>query len=63
MNEDTEMEIQLPTCGQRGRKRTMLDAYDYNPLQVVTGQLLGWYSHDDGELCAACMARLMDGDA
>lgn len=39
--------------------RTLRDAYDYNPIQVVTGQRLGWYSADDGEMCPECMARLL----
>lgn len=50
-----------PVCDVCKRERTMQDAYDYNPLQVVTGQPLGWYSGDDGELCGPCMARIMGG--
>lgn len=51
----------IPTCIRCGRERTLQDAYDYNPLQVVTGQPLGWYSGDDGELCADCMTRMIRG--
>ena len=48
-----------PVCSSCGRARTAMDAYDYNPLQVVTGQPLGWYSGDDAELCPVCMARIL----
>lgn len=50
-------------CGDCGRRRTAQDAYDYNPLQVVTGQRLGWYSAKDGELCPECMTKLIGGKA
>lgn len=46
-----------PTCVLCGRSRTVDDFYDYNPLQVVTDQSLGWYSGDDGEMCPECMTR------
>jgi hypothetical protein len=36
-----------------------MDAYDYNPLQVVTGQPVGWYSGDDGEVCPECMTKTL----
>ena len=39
-----------------------MDAYDYNPLQVITRQPLGWYSGDDGELCPECMTKTMRGE-
>lgn len=32
---------------------------DYNPMQVVFGAQLGWYSGDDGELCGECMSDLI----
>lgn len=48
-------------CGMCGRHRTVRDAYDYNPLQVITGQPLGWYSGDDGEICPECMNRTIRG--
>lgn len=51
----------VPTCGNCGRERTIADAYDYNPLQAVTGQPLGWYSGDDGEVCPKCMTELLRG--
>lgn len=50
-----------PICGSCGRGRTLADTYDYNPLQVVTGQPLGWYSGDDGEVCPKCMTELLGG--
>ena len=50
---------EIQKCGDCGRERTVADAYDYNPLQVVMGQPLGWYSGDDGELCPEDMTRLM----
>lgn len=51
--------IEPPQCSECGRSRTLRDAYDYNPIQVVTGQRLGWYSAEDGEMCPECMARLL----
>lgn len=48
-------------CMACGRERTIRDAYDYNPLQVVTGQRLGWYSADDGEVCPECMTKTIRG--
>lgn len=42
-------------CSLCGRDRTPDDCYDYNPLQVMTGKPLGWYSGDDGEVCPECM--------
>lgn len=44
-----------PKCSLCGRERTIDDAYDYNPLQAMTGKPLGWYSGDDGEVCPECM--------
>lgn len=44
-----------------GRERTVEDAYDYNPLQVVTGRPLGWYSGDDGEICPQDMEKMLRG--
>jgi hypothetical protein len=38
-----------------------MDSYDYNPLQVITGQPLGWYSGDDGEVCPECMTATIRG--
>lgn len=50
---------EIQKCGDCGRERTMTDVNDYNPLQAIMGQPLGWYSADDGELCPECMTRLM----
>ncbi|QDH92497.1 hypothetical protein SEA_DMITRI_55 [Gordonia phage Dmitri] len=49
-----------PTCSMCQRERTLADAYDYNPLQIITGQPVGWYSGDDGEVCPQCMAKTLD---
>lgn len=51
----------VPTCSLCRRQRTVSDAYDYNPLQVITGQPVGWYSGDDGEVCPQCMAKTLNG--
>jgi hypothetical protein len=48
-------------CGSCGRERTISDDYEYNPLQLVTGRRLGWYSNDDGEFCGECLAAMMRG--
>jgi hypothetical protein len=50
---------EIPKCIDCGRERTIQDAYDYSPLQVVTGQPLGWYSGPDGEICPEDMAKMM----
>lgn len=52
-------ETLIPVCGMCKRERTLEDAYDYHPIQVVTGKPLGWYSDDDGELCPECMTKLL----
>lgn len=44
-------------CSLCRRPRTALDTRDYSPVQVVTGQPLGWYSGDDGEVCSSCMTK------
>ncbi len=55
------------TCGMCRRKRTIgdgehpMDAYDYSPLQVLTGKPLGWYSGDDGQMCPECMTETLRG--
>lgn len=57
--------MEIPKCGRCSRERTMgtseypMDSYDYSPLQVVTGQPLGWYSADDGEVCPECMTEMI----
>lgn len=60
MNETTP-----PICSLCKRERTMgtpehrMDAYDYSPLQVITGQPMGWYSGDDGQICPECMTETL----
>ncbi|QDB74936.1 hypothetical protein KNU57_gp68 [Gordonia phage Valary] len=58
---DTDTTPTVPTCGMCQRERTLADAYDYNPLQVITGQPVGWYSGDDGEVCPQCMTKTLNG--
>ena len=50
---------EIPKCSMCGRERTLADFNDYNPLQAIMGQPLGWYSGDDGDLCPECMTELM----
>jgi hypothetical protein len=54
-------DIGIPTCMSCDRERTLADAYDYSPIQVITGKALGWYSADDGEMCGECMTRTIGG--
>lgn len=49
----------VPECGLCHRKRTLNDPYDYNPIQVITGVPLGWYSGEDGEVCSECMTNML----
>lgn len=49
----------IQVCSLCRRERTLDDAYDYHPLQVVTGRALGWYSGDDGELCPECLTKTL----
>lgn len=58
-DEQSRPRIEPPKCERCGRERTLRDAYDYSPLQVITGQRLGWYSGDDGEICPECMTELI----
>lgn len=57
----------IPKCSVCQRERTLgdaehsMDAYDYSPMQVITGQPLGWYSGDDGEVCPECMTKFIRG--
>jgi hypothetical protein len=53
-------ELKPPTCGSCKRERGLQDPYDYNPIQVMTGFPLGWYSGDDGEICPQCMTELQN---
>lgn len=61
------MSTSIPTCAMCKRQRTLgddehpMDAYDYNPIQAMTGRPLGWYSGDDGEVCPECMTRTIRG--
>lgn len=56
-------------CDMCSRERTLadpehpMDAYGYTPMQVVTGQPLGWYSGDDGQMCPECMTKTIRGQA
>lgn len=58
---------EIPTCSSCHRERTLgdsehpMDAYDYTPMQVVTGQPFGWYSGDDGQVCPECMTTMIRG--
>jgi hypothetical protein len=51
---DTEEAV---VCSQCGVTRT--DEPDYSAIQPMTGQPLGWYSGDDGEICPKDIAELM----
>lgn len=59
----------IPKCVMCQRERTLggvgsehpMDAYDYSPLQVVTGSAMGWYSGDDGEICPEDMEKTIRG--
>lgn len=48
------------TCHECHRDRTPQD-HDYDPSQPVAGTPVGWYSGDDGEICGACMTRMIGG--
>jgi hypothetical protein len=48
------------TCVVCGRDKTKEDK-DYDPMQVLTGQPVGWYSGEDGEVCPEDMTRLLAG--
>lgn len=56
---------EIPECSICRRQRTIggpdhpMDAYDYTPMQVITGQPVGWYSGDDGEVCPEDMAKML----
>lgn len=57
----TEASIGPPRCSMCQRERTVdgMDAYDYSPVQVITGKPVGWYSGDDGEVCPECMTKML----
>lgn len=46
-------------CAQCRRPRTPHDSLDYDPMQVLFGQRLGWYSGDDAEICPECMTQVV----
>jgi hypothetical protein len=52
----------IPTCGMCRRERTVHDFNDYNPLQVIMGAPLGWYSDDDSDVCPECMTKTIRGE-
>lgn len=56
-------EFEVPKCSLCRRERRLdgMDAYDYSPMQMLTGQPLGWYSGDDGEVCPECMEKTVRG--
>ena len=54
MNDDL-----IQKCSLCHRERTLFDVNDYNPLQAIMSQPLGWYSGDDGEICPEDMTRMM----
>ena len=59
--------IEIPKCSSCQRERTLgdadhpMDAYDYSPMQVITGQPIGWYAGTDGEVCPECMTKMLRG--
>ncbi len=56
---------EIQKCSICQRERTVgtpdhpMDSYDYSALQVITGQPLGWYSGDDGEVCPEDMTKML----
>lgn len=57
---------QVPTCSLCSRERDPyrpMDAYDYNPLQVLSGLPVGWYTGDDGNVCPECMTKTLGRQA
>lgn len=51
----------IQRCSICGRERTLSDPNDYNPIQVISGAPLGWYSGDDGEVCPEDMEKFNRG--
>jgi hypothetical protein len=45
-------------CAECGKVRD--GEPEYNAIQAITGQPLGWYSGDDGEFCPDDIAKLMN---
>ena len=60
----TDDDFEVPTCSICGRKRTLgltdhpMDAYDYSPMQMMSGKPLGWYSGSDGQMCPEDMEKM-----
>jgi hypothetical protein len=57
-----KVEVQKCIICQRERQigpEHPMDSYDYNPMQVVMGQPLGWYSGDDGEICPEDITKML----
>lgn len=59
MDTPNETPTSAPKCSMCGRERTVDDVNNYNPMQVILGQPLGWYSGDDGEVCPEDMTALI----
>lgn len=59
------MTVPLPiVCVVCGRPRDITrpkDVNDYNAMQVIANQPLGWYSGDDGEVCPEDMSSMIRG--
>lgn len=57
--------MNVQKCSICQRERTLgdgehpMDAYDYTPMQAITGKPLGWYSGSDGEMCPEDMTKMM----
>lgn len=53
--------MDIPKCDLCGRERGVdgMDAYDYNPIQAITGKPMGWYSAEDGEICPEDMEKIV----
>lgn len=47
-------------CQVCQRPRTPIDG-DYNPLQVIGGKGIGWYSAEGDEICGGCMTGMING--
>lgn len=64
--EEEEIYFATPECSVCKRRRTLgdsehpMDAYDYTPMQVISGQPLGWYSGPDGQVCPEDMTKMME---
>ena len=48
-------EFEVPQCSLCRRERGI------TPMQVMTGQPLGWYSNIDGEFCPECIEKMVRG--